>query len=59
MQPGTYDVSLTVTNDAGSNTITKSNYVSISANAEMTGPIFKTLKLKDSQYMKIPLVQIG
>jgi len=45
MQPGTYDVSLTVTNDAGSNTITKSNYVSISpANAEMTGPYFQNFE---------------
>jgi PKD repeat protein len=44
-QPGTYDVSLTVTNEAGSNTITKSNYVSISSeNAEMTGPYFQNFE---------------
>ena len=34
-----------VTNNAGSNTITKSNYVSISpANAEMTGPYFQNFE---------------
>ena len=45
MQPGTYDVTLTVTNSAGSNTLTKSNYVTISsANAEMTGPYFQNFE---------------
>ncbi len=47
-QLGTYDVSLTVTNGAGSNTITKSNYVSIfSENAEMTGPYFQNFESEE------------
>ena len=45
MQPGTYDVTLTVTNSAGSNTLTKSNYITISSlNAEMTGPYFQNFE---------------
>ena len=45
MQPGTYDVTLTLTNSTGSNTLTKSNYVTISsANAEMTGPYFQNFE---------------
>ena len=48
MQPGTYDVTLTVTNSAGSNTLTKSNYVTISsANAEMTGPYFQNFESEE------------
>ena len=45
MQPGTYDVTLTVTNSAESNTLTKSNYITISSlNAEMTGPYFQNFE---------------
>ena len=48
MQTGTYDVSLTVTNNSGSNTITKSNYVTISSvNAEMTGPYFQNFESEE------------
>ena len=48
IQTGTYDVTLTVTNNAGSNTITKSNYVTISSvNAEMTGPYFQNFESEE------------
>ncbi|PDH47300.1 MAG: hypothetical protein CND86_03700 [Bacteroidetes bacterium MED-G21] len=48
IQPGTYDVTLTVTNSAGSNTLTKSNYITISSlNAEMTGPYFQSFESED------------
>ena len=46
-QSGTYNVSLTVINAAGSNTITKSNYVSIASEyAEMTGPYFQNFEVE-------------
>ena len=46
-QSGTYNVSLTVINASGSNTITKSNYVSISSEyAEMTGPYFQNFEVE-------------
>ena len=46
-QSGTYNVSLTVINEAGSNTITKSNYVSIASEyAEMTGPYFQNFEVE-------------
>ena len=46
-QSGTYNVSLTVINSSGSNTITKSNYVSISSEyAEMTGPYFQNFEVE-------------
>lgn len=42
MQTGSFDVSLTVTNAIGSNTITKSGYVTVSSvNAEIEGPYFQ------------------
>jgi PKD repeat protein len=42
MQTGSFDVSLTVTNAVGSNTITKSGYVTVSSvNAEIEGPYFQ------------------
>ena len=46
-QSGTYNVSLTVINASGSNTITKSNYVSIASEyAEMTGPYFQNFEVE-------------